>query len=263
MVVHADERADVVAGLAVLMQHEDAVGDAVGELLLLCVQVGEGAYPARGAVIGDHVPYVDVLAVADGLPDTAAAVDLDLPQVNTVLLNVRHLRRDDRAEYLVTGGDVGRDGGLLRVDGVIIAKDGGGLYLAVGVVVRRQPQLLERAEHTVRLHAAQLAARDLRPVGEKGVMQRRGHKVAHVDVPRACADLHGFFPARVYLRHEHMVRVGVPFYREDAPDFDVFDLAAQILRDLYLRAGDGHRLAEGAVVILIYGKLNKLVEPFS
>ncbi len=263
VIVHADERADVVAGLAVLMQHEDAVGDAVGELLLLCVQVGKGADPAACVVIGDHIPDVDILAVAYGLPDAAAAVKLDLPEVYAVLLHIRHLRGDDRAEYLVAGGNVRRDGRLLRVNGMVVAKYGGGLYLAVGVVVRRQPKLPERAEHTVRLHAAQLAARDLRPVGEKGVMKRRGHKIAHMDVPCACADLHRLFSPGVYLCHEHMVGIGVLFYRENAPDPDVSDFAAQILRDLYLRAGNGHRLGKGAVVILINGQLNELVEPFS
>ena len=42
MVVQTQERAHVVAGLAVLMQDEDAVGDAVGKLLLLGVQIVGG-----------------------------------------------------------------------------------------------------------------------------------------------------------------------------------------------------------------------------
>ena len=39
MIVRADDLGHIVAGLHILVQHEDAVGDAVGELLLLRVEI--------------------------------------------------------------------------------------------------------------------------------------------------------------------------------------------------------------------------------
>ncbi|MPN60119.1 hypothetical protein SDC9_207844 [bioreactor metagenome] len=62
-VVEAEHFAYVVSGFAVLTQNEDAVSDAVGKLLLLCVQVGESADVSISRIAGDHIALVDVLAV--------------------------------------------------------------------------------------------------------------------------------------------------------------------------------------------------------
>ena len=263
VVVHADERAYIVAGAAVLVQHEYAVGDAVGELLLLGVQVGKRAYEPRLGVIGDHVALVHVLAAAYRVAHAGACVKLALPLVDAVGLHARHLCRYHAAEDGLAAADVGGDGRRVGVERVVVAKYGGGLYLTVGVVVRGELQLLEGAQHTVGFNAAQLAAGYLHAAGQHGIVQRRGNHVALMHIPRAGAYLHGRLRADVYLRHQHVVGIRVLRDGKDPAHLDVLDALAQILGYLHLRAGDSHRLAEGAVVILIYRKINKLVEPFS
>ena len=58
-------------------------------------------------------------------------------------LNMLDLSGDDLAEYPVTGLDVGGDGGLFRIDGVIVAEDSSGSDDSVGKVMRRHAKLLE------------------------------------------------------------------------------------------------------------------------
>ena len=64
VVVSAYDGPYIIAGLhAVLVQDEDAVGDAVGEFRLLCAQVIESAYACGLGVVCNHVALVDVLAI--------------------------------------------------------------------------------------------------------------------------------------------------------------------------------------------------------
>ena len=66
MVVGVDDGLDVVAGLhTLLLEDEDAVGDAVGELRLLGVQVLQGADGVGLGVVGHQVALVEV--GADGV----------------------------------------------------------------------------------------------------------------------------------------------------------------------------------------------------
>ena len=66
VVVQAGHRLDVVAGLAVLVEDKDAVGDAVGELPLLGVEVGQGADSVALGVIGHQVAHMQVHALGVG-----------------------------------------------------------------------------------------------------------------------------------------------------------------------------------------------------
>ena len=52
MVIQANDRLQVVSGLAVLAENKDAVWDAVGELCLLGVEVGQSADGVHLSVIG-------------------------------------------------------------------------------------------------------------------------------------------------------------------------------------------------------------------
>ena len=58
-------------------------------------------------------------------------------------------------------------------------------------MLRRHAKLLERAEHAVRLDAAQFALFDLHAARQMRAVQRCGDIVSHMDVPRAGNDLHG------------------------------------------------------------------------
>ena len=63
MVVCSYNRFNIVAGFnAVLVQDENAVGNAVGELALLGMKVCKGAYSAGLGVVGKHIALVDIIA---------------------------------------------------------------------------------------------------------------------------------------------------------------------------------------------------------
>ena len=263
VVVAAENNGHIVAGLAILVENEDAVGNAVRELLLLCAEIVQREYCVLLGVVGHEVTRVDVLAVGHGIGRGAAEVERNLPQAVALVLHVERFRRDDAAEDLVTGLDVGGDGGLCRIDRMIIAEDGGGLYLRVGEIVQIAVKLLERAEHTGGLHAAQLAFSYLHAAGQQGIVQRRGHEVAAVDVPCAGAYLDVLRRANIELGDEHMVGVRVLGKGDYAAYLDVFDAVGEVFGHLDLGAGDGHGLGEALVVIFIKAQVDEFIEPFS
>ena len=247
VVVASDEGGYVVAGAAVLAEDEDPVLDAVRELLLLGVEVGELADMVLLRVIGHQVARVQVRAGGAGFGSGAAQVQAHAPAVR--------LRGEggDRgglhgAVHLVPGLDIRGDGGLRLVQGVVVPEDRGGTDLGVGVVMGREVQLLQGAEHALGLHAAQGAAADLGPGREQRAVQRHRHQVARVHVPGPRHDLHRGGLARVKLQHPHMVRVGVLLHREDLPHHHVLQVLRQVLRHFHLGAGDRHRLGEAPVV---------------
>ena len=263
MVVETQQGAHVVAGFAVLMQDEDAVLHAVGELLLLCVQVLERADFVLHCVVGNEIADVQILNVEDARNVRPAEIQRDVPEIDARVRDGLDLARDDLAEDLVARLDVGGDRGLGGVDGVVVVQKGGGLDDGIGEVVRRDIQLLERAEHTLGRNASELAARDLHAARKQGVVQGRGDKIALVDVPRAGADLDGLAQTDVNLRDQHVVGVGVLFELEDFADLDVFDARTQVLGHLNLGAGDGHGLGKGSVVVPVKRQVYELIEPFS
>jgi hypothetical protein len=98
------------------------------------------------------------------------------------------------------------------------------------------------------------------PPGSREPGLRHGHKVAHVDVPRAGDDLQGRGLAHVDKGDEHVVGIRVLFDGEDLAHHDVLYLGAQVLGGLLLGAGQGHGLGKVAVAGV---HLNEFVEPFS
>ncbi len=146
VVVTADEGGDVVTGADVLPQDEDAVGDAVGELLLLGVEVGELADEATAGVQGHQVAQVEVGAGGCGLHAAVRQAQVQVPGVPVRgAPQGADLGGQNGSEDLVAGADGGRDGGLGGVQRVIVPEDGGGSDLRVGVVVGGEVQLLQGA----------------------------------------------------------------------------------------------------------------------
>ena len=262
-VVIADDLRHVVAGLHIILtQDEDAVGDAVRELALLGVQVGKCADGVGLGVVGHQIALVQVRAGGVGTGGRAAEVETGMERAVALRRALEHLRRRDRSEHLVTGLDVGGDGGLGGVDGMIVVQERRGRDDRVGeVVLGGQAQLLERAEHTVGRHAAQLALFDLHAAGQHGLVQRRGHQIADMDVPRAGDDLHRLLPADVELADPHVVAVGVLFHGEDLARDHVFEALVQTLDGLDLGAGERHFVVELLVGDVV--EVNKFVEPIS
>ena len=60
-----------------------------------------------------------------------------------------------------------------------------------------------------------------------------------------------------------MVGIGVLLQLQDLADFHVLHAGGEILGDLDLGAGDGHRLGKGLVINVFQAQVHELVEPFS
>ena len=96
------------------------------------------------------------------------------------------------------GGDFEFHDGIIEADGgADVLADGAGFLQdedavldSVGEIVGGEPQLLERAEHTVGFHAAQLAAGNGDAAGQVGFVQGSGDQIAHMDILGAGDDLY-------------------------------------------------------------------------
>ena len=260
VVIQTRYRPDVVPGPAVLPEDEDAVRDAVGELPLLRAEVRQGADALLFRVQGDGVVGVDVgQGGGDGVAGSAAVAAHRKAAVPKAL-HLGHKGGLDAAGDLVSRGHALGNGGLFRVNGLVVVQEGGGLDDGVGEVPLVQAQLAEGTEHPVGQHAPQLALFNPLAAGEGGLVQGHGHHVPHVDVPGPGDDLDRLVPAHVQLADPHVVRVRVALHGRDPARCHVGDLCAQVLRPLHLGAGEGHGLGE-ILVIGVNG--DELVEPFS
>ena len=174
----------------------------------------------------------------------------------------KHPGGNNRAVDLVAGLNVSGDGGLILVDGMIVVQDGGGRDDSIGeVVLRRHAELLERAEHTVGLNAAQLALFNLDAAGQVRAGKRGGHIVAHMDVPRAGDDLHGLCLTDVDLQDPHVVGIFVALHFEDLAHGHILEFLVAALDRLDLRAGERHIVVELLVGDIL--EVNEFVEPIS
>ena len=244
VVVHTDDRLDVVAGSAVLAHDEDTVGDAVGELPLLRVEVRQRADVLRFRVQSQSVVLVNIgKAGCDGVVSPAAvAADGKLSIAKGFHLCDKS--GPDRAIDFMAGNDARGDGGLFRVNGMIVVQQRGGGDGGVGEVPLVQAQLAEAAHHAVRQYAPQLATGNFFAAGKGGVVLGHGDHVAHMDVPCAGGNLHRAVLSNVHLTDPHMVGVRVALHRCDAAYDDIGDLRAQVLSDLHFGPGKGHGLGE-------------------
>ena len=169
MVVRADDGLNIVPGLAVLVEDKDAVGDAVGELLLLRVEVRQGADGLGFGVVGHQIALVDILeADVVDVPAALAPVQGKGPVSPAVVHHQVHPGADHRPENLVPRLDIRGDGGLFRVHGLIVVQQGGGGDGGVGEIPLVQAQFMEAAHHAVGQHAPQLAPGDGFAAGKDG-----------------------------------------------------------------------------------------------
>ena len=156
--------------------------------------------------------------------------------------------------------DLRRDGGLVRVDRVVVVQEGSGGDDAIGEVTLVQAQLGQGAQHAVGQHPPQLALLNLLAAGQGGLVEGHRDQVAHMDVPRPGDDLDRLLFAHVQLAHPHVVGILVAFHGQDASHHHVRNFPAHVVGQLHLGAGEGHGLGEVPVAGV---DLNKLVEPFS
>ena len=260
MVIQAHHRLQVVPGLAVLVEDKDAVGDAVGELRLLGVEVGQGADGAGLRVVSHQVPLVEVGAEGVGAGGGAAQVQAGVEAAVGLDGSLQYFGAHHRAEHLVPGRDVRGDGGFVLVQRMVVVQQGGGGDDRVGEVPGVQTQLGKAAQHPVGLHAAQLALLDLLAAGEGGLVQGHGDQVAHMDVPGPGDDLDGGLLAHTDLAHPHVVGVGVALHGQDLTHHHVGDLSAQVVGQFHLGAGQSHGLGK---IFIIGVNGDELAEPFA
>ena len=149
---------------------------------------------------------------------------------------------------------------VLTDGAVLVVQDPDAVFIRAGHIVLRQSQLFKRAKHAARLHAAQLARRDVHAAGQIRVILRHGHEIALVHVLRAGDDLHRCILAGIDHAHPHVVGVFMPRHGQDFAYDDVFDLRVHPLGGLDLLTGDGHDLG----VLAVGGRnINKFTKPFS
>ena len=245
MIVRADDLGHIVAGLHILVQHEDAVSDAVGELLLLRVAILQRADGIGLGVVGHQIAHMEVGAGSVGRGGGAADVQRGVVQAVGLGLTFQHFAADHGAEHLVPGLDVGGDGGLFGVDCLIIVQQGGGGDDGVGIVMLGgEAQLLQRAQHPVGHHAPELALFDFRTVGEQGLVLGHGHQIAHMDIPCAGDDLGRFRLSHIDLADPHVVAVRVLFHGQNLAHHHVFQGLIQRRDGFHLGAGEGHGLVK-------------------
>ena len=160
-------------------------------------------------------------------------------------LTFQHFAADHGAEHLVPGLDVGGDGGLLRVQRLVVVQQRGGGDDSVGIIVLGgEAQLLQGAEHTVGRYAPELALFNFRAVGEQGLVLGHGHQIAHMDIPCAGDDLGRLRLSHVDLADPHVVAVRVLFHGQNLAHHHVFQGFIQRRDGLHLGAGEGHGLVK-------------------
>ena len=245
MIVRADDHSHIVAGLHVLVQHEDAVGDAVGELFLLRVEILQRADGIGLGVVGHQIARMEVGAGSIGGGGGAANVQRGVIPAVGLRLTFQHLAADHGAEHLVAGLDVGGDGGLVLVDGVIVVQQCGGDDDRIGIIMLgSETQLLERAQHSVGEDTPELALFDLHAAGQQGLVQGGGYQIPHMDIPCAGDDLHRLALPHIDLADPHMVAVRVLLHGENLANNHVFQGLIQRRDGLHLGAGEGHGLVK-------------------
>ena len=263
MVVSADDRGNIIAGLdPVLVENEDTVIDAMGELRLLGVEVLQRADMVLAGVVGHHVALVDVGAVRGGGGHAGAGIQGAGPDKAILRGDAGDPGGHYLAINLMAGLHIGGDGGLFLVQGLVVVQQGGGLDDSVGIVVLGgQAQLLQRAQHAVGQHAPQLALFNLHAAGQQGLVLGHGHYVALVDVPGTGDDLDGLSLAHVQLADPHVVGIGVVLHLHDAAGHHIFQRVVQNFGDFHLGAGEGHGLRKIAVADRTH--IDKLIQPFT
>ena len=206
MVIHAEQLPDIRARSAVLVEDQDPVGDAVRELLLLCMQVFGRADAAFCRIVGHQISLMEIGASGH---EFCGRFQRAVPEVDAGVLHPADLCGDHAAVDFVTGADIRGNGGSGRIQGMVVSQDGRGNDRGIGEIMGRGIKLLQGAEHAFGLHTAEFSAGDLRTPRQKRIMECNGHHVPRVHVPGTCADLHGRRRADIQLCHQHMVGVGM------------------------------------------------------
>ena len=261
VVVHADHGFDVLAqGETFLVQNENAVFNTVGEFCLLCMEVCQGADALGFGVVCHQIPGMQVPAAGRNAHFGAAHIEFHIVNAVSHGFHVQHLAANDRAEHLVAGLNIRRNGGFLFIQRVIIIQQRSRNHGCVGEIPLVQTQLAQAAEHAVGHYAPQLALFDFLAAGQGGFVQRHREQIAGVNVPCTGDNLHRLFGTHVHLTNPHMIGIRVTFHGQQFAHNHVADFSAQIFRNFHFRAGQGHCLGKIPVTGI---NCYKFIQPFS
>ena len=209
------------------------------------MKVSEGADGIGFGVVGHQIPCMEI--GAGGIRGSGGAADVQRGVIPAVGLSLtfQHFAADHGAEHLVAGLDVGGDGGLVLVDGVIVVQQCSRGNDRIGIIMLGgETQLLERAKHSVGEDAPELALFDLHAAGQQGLVQGGGYQIPHMDIPCAGDNLHRLALPHIDLTDPHMVAVRVLLHGENLAHDHVFQGFVQSRHRFHLGAGEGHGLVK-------------------
>ena len=132
----------------------------------------------------------------------------------------------------------------------------------VGEIPQGQPQLLQRAEHSVGLFPPELALGDVNAPGQPGVVEGRRHQIALVDILSAGDNLHRLILSHIHLADPHMVGIFMADDGNHLAHHYILDFLVHGLIGFHLLAENGHFLHK--FLVGNGGKVHKFfVNPFS
>ena len=250
MVIRADQSGDVVSRMnAFLVQNPDTVRDAVREFGRLCPEVGQGADGIFLGVIGHQVPHVEILTAGVRHGGCVAQVYTGVEGTVGERHYLQHPAAHHRPIDLMSGLNIRRDGGLFRVQRLVVIQNCCGEDSGIRVIVfHGKIQLLERTEHAVGDNTPELALFNLHAAGEQRVVFGHGDQVPLVDIPGSGDNLNRLRFPHVDLTDPHVVGVRVALQLDDASRHHIFQGSVQYLCVLHLGAGERHRLRKLLVV---------------
>ena len=146
----------------------------------------------------------------------------------------------------------------IRAGLVLLLKDEYALVADVRIQPFRHVQFRAGADHTLALHAAQLATLDL-AARQTRAFQRHRHQLARGHVRRAADDLQRRLAAHVHRAYVQMVAVGVIFAGKHAAHHHAVKLFAGLVHALHGGAGHDHA---GGVFLRRHVDVHIFPQPF-
>ena len=212
---HVFHEAGGVTGAQIRLQdiHVQVVQDAVPAALHLRLRQLQGGIEGGG-----------------GFPGQAPDAQAVRPVIGDLKVHHAVPQADHLPDILAHGA------GLLKDENAV--RDG------VGIVVHRQAQLPQGAEHALRRHAPEDALFDALVPGQGGTVQGGGDQIPLMHVLGAGDDLHGLIPSHLHLADPEMVAVGMADDLRHPAHHHIGDVLSQYVQGLHLGAGHGHAVAE-------------------
>ena len=136
------------------------------------------------------------------------------------------------------------DVGAQRSGSFLALQDKDAVFIGIGEIVNGQPQLCQRAEHTIALLAAQLSLADRYTAGQGGLILGHRDNIAGLDILGAGADLDGGIFAHIDLAHHQVIGIGMGFNREQFAHNNIFDFCSFIGVAFHLGTAHGHVVRE-------------------